>query len=304
MWQYSAGPAMTDAALPPAELAGRVGSPVGGGSYDAYETVGRQLHDVIVTALPPNWTWPGKRVLDFGCGAGRTLRHFTAEAAEASFEGCDIDRLSIDWLNAHLNPPFQGFVNDEAPPLPRPDDNYDLVWALSVFTHIADLWSAWLLELHRVLVPGGILVASFMGAGMSETVAGESWDDTRIGMNILKAHQGWDMGGPVVLMSPWWIREHWGRAFNIVALHEGASPGTHGLIVAHAKEEPPSSGELERVDGTEPREVAALRHNIRQLQRESAALGASLANVESSRSWRIAAALRRLRDRLTAYVPM
>ncbi len=46
------------------------------------------------------------------------------------------------------------------------DGSFDLIWAVSVFTHLAETWSAWLLELHRVLKPGGILLATFMGEGM------------------------------------------------------------------------------------------------------------------------------------------
>jgi SAM-dependent methyltransferase len=287
---------MSEAPLPPVELANRVGRLVGSdGSYASYETVGRQLRDVVLSALPPDWAWRGKRVLDFGCGAGRTLRHFIREAEEAEFWGCDIDAASIEWLNANLNPPLHGFVNDEQPPLPQPDDSYDLIYAFSVFTHITEEWSAWLLELHRLLTSDGLLIASFLGEGMSESVAGEPWVEDRIGMNVLKADQNWERGGPMVMLSPWWIKEHWGRAFEIVRLNAGASPNSHGIVVALPKTKAPSRDELERIEPGEPREMTALRHNICQLQRESAATRASF---ESSWSWRLTAPARRLRARV------
>ena len=179
---------MSKPPLPPVDLANRVGQLVGAdGSYAAYEKVGREIRDVVVAAVPADWTWQGKRVLDFGCGAGRTLRHFLVEAAEAEFWGCDIHASSIEWVNANLSPPVRAFVNSERPPLPRPDHSFDLIYAFSVFTHITDAWSAWLLELHRLLAPGGLLVASFLGAGMSEPIAGEPWEEQRIGMNVLRA---------------------------------------------------------------------------------------------------------------------
>jgi SAM-dependent methyltransferase len=84
--------------------------------------------------------------------------------------------VAIRWLNANLNPPVSGFVSAPSPPLPRDDDSYDLVYAFSVFTHITDAWVAWLIELHRVLSPGGWLIASFLGEGMSRAIAGEPWD--------------------------------------------------------------------------------------------------------------------------------
>jgi SAM-dependent methyltransferase len=279
--------------VPPVELANRVGRLVGAdGSFDTYEKVGKGLRDTVISALPADWSWSGKRVLDFGCGHGRTLRHFLTAAEEAEFIGCDIDGPSIAWLNEHLNPPVKGFVNQEHPPLPLADQSFNLIYAFSVFTHISDQWSAWLLELHRLLAPGGILIASFLGEGMSEAIAGEPWVEERVGMNVLRADQGWDEGGPMVLMSPWWIREHWGRAFDIVDLRSIAVPGTHGLIVATPRPHRPSREELERVDPGEPREIKALQHNLRQIQREAAALRAGF---ESSYSWRLTAPLRRLR---------
>jgi len=288
--------------LPPVDLANRAGRLVGAdGSFDAYETVGRGLRDAVISALPEDWSWTGKRVLDFGCGAGRTLRHFLPEAEGAHFSGCDIDAPSIAWLNANLNPPVKGFVSREHPPLPQADGSYELIYALSVFTHITDQWSAWLLELHRLLAPGGLLIASFLGAGMSEVIDGEPWVEERIGMNVLLADQGWQDGGPMVLMSPWWIREHWGRAFDIRELRPGLGSvaGAHGMIVASPKPNPPSRQELEWIDPSERREISALQHNVGQLQREAVALRAdrdqAVDGFESSYSWRLTEPLRRLR---------
>jgi SAM-dependent methyltransferase len=47
-----------------------------------------------------------------------------------------------------------------APPLPIPDAQFDVVTAFSVFTHIDELESPWLLELRRILKPGGLLYAT------------------------------------------------------------------------------------------------------------------------------------------------
>ena len=286
--------------LPPVELANRVGHVVGeDGSFAAYEAIGREIRDDVVAALPADWTWSGKRVLDFGCGAGRTLRHFVDAAPGAELWGCDIHAPSVDWVNANLDPPVRAFVNSALPPLPRPDAAFDLIYAFSVFTHITDAWSAWLLELHRLLAPDGILVASFLGSGLSEPIAGEPWQEERIGMNVLKAHQGWDAGGPLVLLSPWWIREHWGRAFEILALEDAGIPHTHGRIVARPRPVAPARAELARIDPAEPRELVALQHNIRQLQRESAEATRMLGELEGARSRRLTAPVRRLRSRLS-----
>jgi 2-polyprenyl-3-methyl-5-hydroxy-6-metoxy-1,4-benzoquinol methylase len=90
--------------LPPVELADR-GGPAGA-DRARYDQVGRLTHAGILAALPEDWTFAGKRILDFGCGAGLTLRHFLAEAEVGEFHGCDIDEPSIAWLEANLSPPF------------------------------------------------------------------------------------------------------------------------------------------------------------------------------------------------------
>lgn len=128
-----------------------------------------------------------------------------------------------------------------------------------------------------------MLIASFLGEGMSELVAGEPWVDERIGRNVLQADLGWDAGGPVVQMSPWWIRAHWGRAFEIEAIAPGL-PGAHGMVVARPKSNAPT---VEAVDPGEPREVTALQHNLRQLQREAAAARDYVPTLESSQSPRL-----------------
>lgn len=80
-------------------------------------------------------------MLDFGCGAGKVLRQFAPEATVADFTGCDIDAPSIDWLQRNLCPPFNAFRCSEAPPLPQPDGYFNLIYAISVYTHLTGHWA-------------------------------------------------------------------------------------------------------------------------------------------------------------------
>ena len=95
------------------------------------------------------------RVLDFGCSSGRVLRHFARQRTDLELFGCDADGNSIRWLRDHLPPAALGFVNTIYPPLPLPDASVDFAYALSVFTHVDAFEESWLLELRRVLKPGG-----------------------------------------------------------------------------------------------------------------------------------------------------
>jgi SAM-dependent methyltransferase len=158
--RYPAAMPQDGLALPPRDLAARVGVPQEVDPLDFYLNEGRRLRGVIERLLPGGWDWEGKRALDFGCGAARVLRQFEPEAQIAELYGCDIDRTSVDWDLANLSPPFHFFHSELSPPLGLADGSLDLVWAMSVFTHIGDSWSAWLAELHRVLDAGGIVIAS------------------------------------------------------------------------------------------------------------------------------------------------
>jgi SAM-dependent methyltransferase len=282
---------VTDPPFPPLQLADRVLSLQGEADpYAAYAARGAETKAALLELLPYGWSFAGKRVLDFGCGAGRTLRHFLAEAETAKIWGADIDADSIEWLQRSLCPPLHAVRCGVSPPLPL-EPGFDLVWAISVFTHLTDTSLPWLLELHRVLKPGGLLVATYMGRWNSEILAGEPWDEDRIGMNVLRHDQGWDDGGPMVLMSDWWVREHWGRAFDVLSTAD-----VHGQTWAllRRREVSLTVAELE-APADDPREWAALRHNLRQVQRELEVRTDEVRRFyEGSRSWRLTRPLRRL----------
>jgi SAM-dependent methyltransferase len=113
----------------------------------------------------------GMRVLDFGCYTGRLLRWFLKEArAGVEFWGVDIDAYAIDWASSTMAPPFQFAVTTTEPHLPFPDRYFDLAYAGSVFTHMNDLSVAWLLELRRVLKPGGRAYLTFNDSASADVV--------------------------------------------------------------------------------------------------------------------------------------
>jgi SAM-dependent methyltransferase len=270
-------------AFPPSELMQRVGRIDDADVEHAYQAIGQQCRSRLERLLPNDWTWEGKCVLDFGCGAGRTLRHFLDEAQRAEFYGCDIDAASIAWLAEHFSPPLHVFQSGESPSLPQPDGFFDLVYAFSVFTHLTDHWAGWLLELHRVLKPQGLLFATFLSEPHWKAFDQGAWDENRVGMNVIKTWNPWDSGGPVVFHSEWWIREHWGRAFEILALElrDPAEPEGQAATLLRRKAEQLGSADLER-PADDPREVKASRTNIVQLQREAHDLYTQLARATAS----------------------
>ena len=272
-----------EAPVPPVGLTARLTqAPTAWTDTQGYLQRGREALRAIECVLPEDWNWADKRVLDFGCGAGRTIRHFSEMPMTGEVWGCDIDPACIAWDAEHLGPSLSFVVNDIVPPLPFESEMFDLVYALSVFTHIDTHWASWLLELHRILAPDGIVVATIMSEGMSQAVCGQPWEESTVGMNVYQSGQPWALGGPMVLHSPWWVREHWGRAFEVLQLRardffDQSGPqaqDNHGVAVLQKNGPAVTVAELERLDPSEPREARALSYDVMHLRAEVTALRA------------------------------
>jgi SAM-dependent methyltransferase len=105
-------------------------------------------------------SWAGRRVLEVGCGQGADLSQF-ARAGASTF-GCDltskhcqITRDFVSIMDGHA-----GIAQANALRLPFADGSFDLVYSFGVLLLVADLVAA-IAEIHRVLKPGGTVVAMF-----------------------------------------------------------------------------------------------------------------------------------------------
>jgi SAM-dependent methyltransferase len=287
------------APVPPAELASRAGR-LPGDPLEVYDRIGRLVREELESLLPEDWSWRGKRALDFGCGAARVLRQFLDEAQEAEFWGCDIHGPSVEWVQDNLCPPLHCFRNDVEPGLPLEDGHFDLVWATSVFTHITDTWADWLLEVHRVLSSGGLLISTYMAEQNWEARLHEPYDEDRAGMTVVPETEPGYLDGPgVVFHSEWWLREHWGRAFEILeidhpqAASDGGEPLQQNFLLARKRSVSLTAEELERPNRDDSRELESLRTNVRVLLRDTGIARHNLRVVERRRHQ-----LERRRDQL------
>ncbi len=102
------------------------------------------------------------RILDWGCGAGRLARYLLGESG-CDVTGVDIDADNIGWCRTtYTGGAFQ--VVPLRPPTDLPSGSFDLVFGLSVVTHLQEQDQfLWLQELQRVTRPGALVLLSVQG---------------------------------------------------------------------------------------------------------------------------------------------
>jgi SAM-dependent methyltransferase len=133
----------------------------GNRNLDAYLRAGREAFDLL-----NRYSDSPQRVLDFGCGHGRVLRHMVAEWPDAEVWACDLDADAVEFCEKELG--ARGIVSTEAPAdleLPR----FDLVWVGSVFTHLEPTaWHGFLALLAGSV--DGVLALSLEGPAVAEHI--------------------------------------------------------------------------------------------------------------------------------------
>ena len=172
-----------------------------------------------------------RAVLDFGCGSGRVIRHLRG-MTQAQLFGSDQSAKLVDWCESHL--PFATFtINRLEPPLDFPDDKFDFVYALSVFTHLpAALQDAWMAELHGVLVPGGHLLLSTHGQHQLSALSDEEKREFDAGQLIVKRPGSAGSNFCVTYHPESYVRDHLAKDFAVIDfiidfIHRGATGTLH-----------------------------------------------------------------------------
>jgi SAM-dependent methyltransferase len=239
------------------------------------------------------------RLLDFGCGCGRLLRHLGPVADQLEIHGADIDAEMIEWLRANIS--FGHFaLTTPEPPLPYPDQHFDLVISHSVFTHVGEtLQDAWLDELERVTRPGAVLLISVQGPSTwkrTREAAAQSghpvdrWQDELESRGILFIADDAFVGSThpdyyhSTIHAPWYVFDHWSGYFDIDGyLPDGA--WAQDLVV------------LRRRDGRDGSSSPAIRcrQNAPPQTSAGAAGATDFANPLLARARRLTIALERAR---------
>lgn len=214
--------------LPPRRLMVRV---AGTADADWFLRSGRAAYDAIAGHVP---VADLDAVLDFGCGCGRVTRYW--DTFGGTVRGSDMSANAVGWCRANLS--FAAFeTNGLAPPLAFDDASFDLVYALSVFTHLTEeLQLAWRDELRRVLRPGGYLLVTTHGRSYSSRLTDAERARFDAGQLVVR----WGAVAGTNLCSAYhperYVREMFANGFDFVELEPEGARGnpTQDLVLLSA----------------------------------------------------------------------
>ncbi|MGE3366425.1 MAG: class I SAM-dependent methyltransferase [Rhizobiaceae bacterium] len=126
-----------------------------GGDYDK---IGDIASDVVVHAGAKD----GMAVLDFGCGSGRVASALSRKVNLSRYLGTDVVQALLDYAQTKT-PAHYVFKRETGLRFPAEDQAFDMAYAFSIFTHLLQTECyIYLLDMHRVLKPGGLAVISFL----------------------------------------------------------------------------------------------------------------------------------------------
>ena len=218
-------------ALPPRSMLQRVQSTPWAMEY---LDVGRRCADTLRQELAGAGLGPDREatVLDFGCGLGRTLRHFGETGWR--LHGCDVDAEMIEWCSGALSRRLPGVdlrVTAPEPPLPYDDETFDALWAISVFTHFPTrLQSAWATELARILAPGGLAIVTTMGPWVFDPLPpGDVASSAIEGFRFVPA--GVDFNDSAAIHDEAGVRHFFEPRFEVLAWRRGGLDGFQDLTL-------------------------------------------------------------------------
>jgi SAM-dependent methyltransferase len=131
--------------------------------YDSYYKEGRNTAAWVVKQLSAYIPDGHIKILDWGCGPARVVRHLPELLPLAGIYGSDYNPETIAWCRQNIAG-VEFNLNTISPPLPYKDNFFHAIYALSVFTHLSvSSHYEWISELARILRPGGILLLTTQG---------------------------------------------------------------------------------------------------------------------------------------------
>jgi len=175
-------------------------------SYEKYHRDGLVTAQWILDMVKPHINFENKKVLDWGCGPARVVRHIPnlLDATNQVF-GTDYNPKTVQWCQQfirHVN--FS--KNDLNPPTRYEPNTFDLIYGISIFTHLSEEKNiTWFEELIRIANVGAVLLLTTQGDAYLEKMTEKAKDIYKKGEivergKVVEGHRVYSTFHPPVFM--------------------------------------------------------------------------------------------------------
>jgi len=141
--------------------------------YEKYIEDGRVAAQEIIDWTLPYLPMNPLVVMEWGCGVARIVRHLPSILPDdAGIFACDINGEMIKWDKENIEGIEFSRIG-HLPPTGYSFGQFNIIYAISVFTHIDGREHLpWILEMHRILIRGGIFLFTTHGKNFYHQLAG------------------------------------------------------------------------------------------------------------------------------------
>lgn len=155
--------------------------------YELYYNDGMDTAIWLIDLLKKHIEFDRIKVLDWGCGPGRIIRHLPiAAGGGCELYGTDYNSQSIAWCTDNLDG-ISFNKNELEAKLPYRNEYFDVIYGLSIITHLSEkMHYEWYSELLRVLKPGGVLLLTAQGENFKVKLAPSELQDFEKGLLVVR----------------------------------------------------------------------------------------------------------------------
>ena len=195
--------------------------------YQKYFEDGQKVAQQILNLYRLECQKRPSSILDWGCGPARVIRHVPSLVGkEVEVHGIDFNATTIAWCRENI-PGVEFYTNQLHPPTSLSSNTYDLIYGISILTHLSTpVQKTWLNELYRLLAPDGILILTTQGSAFKGKLLASELSHFNNGRTVVR-NAGQEGRRTFSAFHPKAAAESLFQRFEVCSYHAGQATSAH-----------------------------------------------------------------------------